>query len=195
MHPRDLFPDWPRPPYEGFTTDDLFRLPGLPAHTQLLDGSFVFAACQSFFHSGTTDLLVGGLRGAAPADLRVLRQMVMLVDARNAPEPDVAVVRRMAACRRDQMSVRARDVLLAVEVVSPESEARDRDTKPHKYAGAGIPYFWRVEMAGVDDRPTVHVFELGKEDRTYHSVAIHHDRLKLTTPFDIDIDLTEIENL
>lgn len=36
----------------------------------------------------------------------------------------------------------AADVLLAVEVVSPDSGARDRETEPHKYAGAGIPSFW-----------------------------------------------------
>ena len=37
-------------------------------------------------------------------------------------------------------------VMLAVEVVSPESEARDRHRhrKPQLYAHAGIPHFWLV---------------------------------------------------
>ncbi|MEV3985498.1 hypothetical protein [Nonomuraea sp. NPDC049758] len=52
----------------------------------------------------------------------------------------------------------AEDVILAVEVVSPVTEVRDRKRKPTLYAEAGIP----------------------------------HDRLKLTVPFDIDIDLTTL---
>ncbi len=45
-------------------------------------------------------------------------------------------------------------------MVSPDSEARDRDTKPHKYAAAGIPHFWLVEMTGSNQRPVVRVYEL-----------------------------------
>ncbi|MBZ4016778.1 hypothetical protein CCS38_13710 [Streptomyces purpurogeneiscleroticus] len=161
----------------------------------MIDGSFVYAARQCVFHGAATDLLVSGQRRTVPGDLRVCRQMIALIDTRNAPEPDITVVRAEATRDRSRAYFHARDAVLAVEVVSPESEARDRDTKPHKYAGAGIPHFWRVEMSGIDDRPTVHVFELSKQDRTYHPVAVHHERLKLTTPFDIDIDLAEIDYL
>lgn len=45
---------------------------------------------------------------------------------------------------RHQTRFEAEDLVLAVEVVSPESESRDRDTKPHKYAQAGIQHFWLV---------------------------------------------------
>ncbi len=186
---------WPVPPQDGYTVDDLLTLPDLPPHTELLDGSLIFVSPQRYFHSIVIDLLVSGLRRTVPPELKVVREMTVAIDKRNGPEPDIAVVRAVAARSRTQTQFQARDVMLAVEVVSPESEARDRDTKPHKYAGAGIPHFWRVEMSGIDDRPTVHVFELNKEDRTYHPVAVHHERLKLTTPFDIDIDLAEIDNL
>ena len=85
--------------------------------------------------------------------------------------------------------------MLAVEVVSPDSEERDRDTKPHKYARAGIPHFWRVEMTGDDDRPVVHVYELDATTMVYAVTGIHHDQLKLSVPFRVDIDLTEIEHM
>lgn len=39
----------------------------------------------------------------------------------------------------DETFLRAEDVILAVEVVSPDSEARDRETKPRKYAAARSP--------------------------------------------------------
>jgi hypothetical protein len=38
--------------------------------------------------------------------------------------------------------------------------ARDRDTKPRKYAAAGIPYFWLVEMAEGNQRPVVRVYAI-----------------------------------
>jgi Uma2 family endonuclease len=49
-------------------------------------------------------------------------------------------------------------VVLAVEVVSPDSENRDRARKPQLYAEAGIPHFWRIgDSSG---RITVYVYGL-----------------------------------
>lgn len=186
---------WPVPPQDGYTVDDLLTLPDLPPHTELIDGSLVFVSPQRFFHSDAIDLLVTGLRHTAPPELKVKREVTVVIDKRNGPEPDVTVARSAAVRNRHQTYFQARDVMLAVEVVSPESEARDCDTKPHKYANAGIPHFWRVEMAGTDEHPVVHVFELDKQARTYVPTGTYHDRLKLSAPFDIDIDLTAIDEL
>lgn len=83
------------------------------------------------------------------------------------------------------------DVLLAVEVVSPDSEARHRDTKPRKYAAAGIPNFWLVEMAGAESHPVVRVYELDPVSGTYVVTGIHHGQLKVSVPFTIDIDVSK----
>ncbi|MEV5598291.1 Uma2 family endonuclease [Streptomyces sp. NPDC052496] len=183
---------WPVPPPDGYTVDDLLTLPDLPPHTELLDGSLVFVSPQRFFHSVVIDALVSGLRRTAPPELTVAREMTVLIDERNGPEPDITVVRAAAVRHSDQTHFQVRDVLLAVEVVSPESEARDRDTKPHKYANAGIPHFWRVEKARRGGYPVVQVFELDRETRTYRSVDTFREQVKLSAPFDVDIDLTEI---
>ena len=82
------------------------------------------------------------------------------------------MLRADAVKSRRQTRFEAADVLLAVEVVSPDSEARDRDTKPHKYAAAGIPHFWLVEMAGETDHPAVQVYERGQA--TGHLLADRH---------------------
>nr|WP_313896902.1 Uma2 family endonuclease [Streptomyces sp. GC420] len=105
--------------------------------------------------------------------------------------------RRAAARRCLRAYFHAADVLLAVEVVSPDSESRDRDTKPHKYAAAGIPNYWRVEMGGENDEPVVYVYELDPVTKAYIFSGMHRTQLKLQVPFDIDIDidLTEIDNL
>ncbi|MFG2170526.1 Uma2 family endonuclease [Streptomyces niveus] len=183
------------PPRGGYTADDLVALDDLPPHTELIDGSLIFPRPQTYFHSVVVDLLVAGLRSTAPAELRVRRQMTVQLDERNGPEPDICVVHAEAVTGRQQTRFQAADVSLAVEVVSPDSEARDRDTKPHKYARAGIKHFWLVEMAGANDHPVVQVYELSEVTRAYTLVGIHHDRLKLSVPFDIDIDLADVDNL
>jgi hypothetical protein len=39
------------------------------------------------------------------------------------------------------------------------------------------------------------VYELDPATRAYAVTGIHHDRLKLAVPFDIDIDLTAVDKL
>jgi len=181
---------WPVPPRDGYTVDDLFTLPDLPPHTELIDGSLVFVSPQRDFHSTMIDLLVTGLRRAVPKELKVRREMTVVLDRRNGPEPDVSVVRAGAVTGPDLTRFEAKDVLLAVEVVSPDSEARDRDAKPRKYATAGIPYFWLVEMADPNQHPVVRAYEIDPVNKTYALTGIHHDHLKLTVPYDIDVDIT-----
>ncbi|MFI6769954.1 Uma2 family endonuclease [Streptomyces sp. NPDC050355] len=186
---------WPVPPPDGYTVDDLFTLPDLPPHTELIDGSLVFVGPQRDFHSVVIDLLVNGLRSTVPPELKVRREMTVVIDKRNGPEPDVSVVRAEAVTGRRQTRYAAADILLAIEVVSPDSEARDRDAKPHKYAAAGIPHFWLVEMAGQDDAPVVQVYERGEATGTYALTGIYHDRVKVSVPYPIDIDLTAVDEL
>ncbi|MFJ4873706.1 Uma2 family endonuclease [Streptomyces sp. NPDC088745] len=181
---------WPVPPQDGYTVDDLFTLPDLPPHTEMIDGSLVFVSPQRDFHSTMIDLLVTGLRSSVPADLKVRREMTVVLDRRNGPEPDVSIVRAEAVTSTEQTRYQAADLLLAVEVVSPDSESRDRDTKPHKYAAAGIPHFWLVEMTGADQHPVVRVYELDPLTKTYALTGIHHDRLKVGVPYGIDVDIS-----
>ncbi|MFK0255897.1 Uma2 family endonuclease [Streptomyces sp. NPDC090445] len=186
---------WPVPPQDGYTVDDLFTLPDLPPHTELIDGSLVFVSPQRNFHTDVIDMLVSGLRQTVPSDLRVKREMTVIIDKRNGPEPDISVVRAEAVTGPDQSSYRAADVLLAVEVVSPDSESRDRDTKPRKYAAAGIPNFWRVERSGTGSRPVVHVYTLDPQTNQYIHAGMHRDTLKVDAPYDMSIDLAVVDHL
>ncbi|NEA49169.1 Uma2 family endonuclease [Streptomyces sp. SID10815] len=180
----------PVPPQGGYTVDDLFAVPGLPPHTELIDGTLISASPQQYFHSIVIDLMVTGLRRTAPERIKVRREMTVVLDRRNGPEPDISVVRAEAVTGRDQTRFAVADVLLAVEVVSPDSEARDHDTKPHKYAAAGIPYFWLVEMSGSDHHPVVRTYELDPLTKAYSLTGTHRDRLKADVPYDIDVDIS-----
>ncbi|WP_425465330.1 Uma2 family endonuclease [Nonomuraea mesophila] len=79
------------------------------------------------------------------------------------------------------------------EVASPESRTRDRQRKPQLYARADIPHFWRIENQS--GKAVVYVYELDPATRSYALTGIHHDRLKLTIPFDLDIDLEAIDRI
>lgn len=184
----------PSPPRGGYTADDLDRIPDLPPHTELIDGGLFFVSPQKDFHTLALDLLVYGLRRTCPADLRVRREMTILIGPRQRPEPDIMVIRADAITSRDLTWYPAEAVVLAIEVVSPDSEERDRHRKPQLYAQAGITHFWRVEDGG-DGKVAVYVFELEPVSKTYAVTGIFHDKIKLTVPFEIDIDLTEIDRL
>ncbi|MEV0594792.1 Uma2 family endonuclease [Nonomuraea cavernae] len=186
-------PDWVFPPPQGFAAEDLDRITQLPAHTELIDGSLVFVSPQASFHTLAVSLFEVELRRMAPADVRVRREMSVILDESQRPEPDISVIRADAEHSREQTFYRAKDVTLVVEVVSPESRTRDRKRKPTLYAEACIPHFWRVENNS--GQPVVYVYELDSVTRTYVPTEIFHDRLKVTVPFDIDIDLTEIDRL
>ncbi|MCX5073949.1 Uma2 family endonuclease [Streptomyces sp. NPDC060334] len=181
---------WPVPPEGGWTADDLDTLPNLPPHTELIDGSLVFVSPQTRFHMRAVNFFDRQLDSLVPEGLEVLREFTIDIDRRNRPEPDVIVCREDVVDDWAQTRLPAETVLLAIEVVSPESVDRDRETKPLKYARAGIPHYWRVENK--DGRAVVYVFEREPAGGGYVATGIFHDRLKVSVPFSIDLDLTAI---
>ncbi|MFJ6636335.1 Uma2 family endonuclease [Streptomyces sp. NPDC091376] len=182
--------EWARPPADGWTADDVDKLPNLPPHTELIDGSLVFTSPQTRFHTRAMRLLENALMDQAPDHLEAIREMTIKLDRRNRPEPDVLVVPVEADTGPGQAWFMPEDVVLAVEVVSADSLERDREVKPRKYAQARVPHFWRVEQS--DGLPVVYVYELDPATVAYVPVDIFHKRLKVDRPFPVEIDLTAI---
>jgi Uma2 family endonuclease len=114
--------------------------------------------------------------------------MTIRMDARNRPEPDLLVT--TAPYVADRTWYAPDDVVLVVEVVSPESAHRDRTVKLRKYAEAGIAHYWCIEDE--DGAPAVHAYELDHPTRSYAPVGIFRHSLQLTAPFPIDLDLDEL---
>lgn len=122
--------------------------------------------------------------------MRAAREMAIRLDDRQVPVPDVIVLPSEAYDRDDMANhFMVEDVVLVVEVVPPGSADRDRDTKPHKYAHAGIEHFWRIEDD--DGRPVVYTYVL-RSAGGYGLTGVHHDRLVSSAPIAIEIDLTKI---
>ncbi|WP_280304615.1 Uma2 family endonuclease [Nocardia neocaledoniensis] len=180
---------WPVPPPGGYFAEDLDHLSDLPPHTQLIDGSLVFVSPQMRFHLLVVTFLHIQLMRQAPEGFDCIREMTVSLAERQRPEPDVMIVDSASVIGLDQTTFRPEDVVLAIEVVSPDSIERDRHRKPQLYAEAWIPHFWRVE--NVDGRAVVYSYELDPATQKYTPVGIHHDRLRAGVPFDIDLDLTK----
>ncbi|MCP2317335.1 Endonuclease, Uma2 family (restriction endonuclease fold) [Nocardia amikacinitolerans] len=185
-------PDWVIPPRGGYTVEAFLNLRGLPKHTELIDAGLVFASPRTKWHSRVVSFLRRELDLQAPRQLRAEREMAVHLAKRQMPEPDVLVVTAEAFEREEPSNYYfAADVILAVEVMSPGTEERDRETKPPKYARAGIPHHWRVER-DENDSATVYAYEIRPATECYVPIGIFHDRLKVSVPFPIDIDLTTI---
>ncbi|GGW16884.1 hypothetical protein GCM10018980_10970 [Streptomyces capoamus] len=189
--PKASASSWPTPPEGGWTADDLDRLPNLPPHTELIDGSLVFVSPQTVFHMRAVDFFNWQLQSLAPEEFEVIREFTIDIDRQNRPEPDVVVVHADVVEDPGQTRFPAESVVLAIEVVSEDSVSRDRETKPLKYARAKIPHYWRVENE--KGRAVVHVFELEPTTGTYTSTGILRERMKVDAPFPMDLDLTQIK--
>ncbi|MFJ9523918.1 Uma2 family endonuclease [Streptomyces cyaneofuscatus] len=183
-------PKWAVPPEGGRTADDLDTLPNLPRHTELINGSLVFACPQTLFHSRAVSFFGECVRAAAPAALVTISRFTIDIDRHNRPEPDVIVLPRSVIRSMDQTRAPGDAVELVIEVAADETLTRDRETKPVKYARATIPHYWRVENH--DGRAVVYVFEREPATGAYTSTGIFHDRMKASVPFPVDLDLTAI---
>ena len=180
-------PEWMRPPREeGWFADDLDHLPEAPRHTELIDGALVFMMSpQRSWHARVVTTLTSTLMQQAPEGFEVEREMTVRLDRRNRPEPDVLITR--STFDPDRTWHAPEDVVLVIEVVSPESAHRDRTVKLRKYAEAGIPHYWCVEDES--SVPVVHVYELDRPTGVYAPAAIVREFLERAVPFEVGIDL------
>lgn len=100
--------------------------------------------------------------------------------------PDVAVYRADAI---DTMPKRPEHILLVAEVVSPGSETTDRLVKPAEYAAAGIPFFWRIELA-TTGTPVVYTYVLDSASKRYRESDMFTGKIQVDAPFPAEIDMT-----
>ncbi|WP_338044458.1 Uma2 family endonuclease [Nocardiopsis potens] len=116
----DPLPDWFFPPPEGWTADDLDRLPpSAPSHIELIDGALIVTAPQRSFHARTLLRLGAALDLQAPEGVGVEPEMTVRLGERQRPEPDLVVFRDTDGGNGDRTYHLPEDVLLVVEVVSP----------------------------------------------------------------------------
>ncbi|HTJ66698.1 MAG TPA: Uma2 family endonuclease [Actinospica sp.] len=177
------YPVLPLTPPGGWTLDNL-PLTDLPNCTELIRGVLVMSP-QTTWHSEAVRALDERLRPLCPPHLSILPGIAIRRSPRTAPEPDIAVF-HAEALDFDKIFYRPDEVVLAAEVMTPESEERDREDKPRIYASMGIPAFWLIEQG--EQRALV-VHEHVLNDGAYRLAKTHVGRLVTDFSFKIDISL------
>ena len=179
------YPLLPLTPPEGWTLDNL-PLADLPKRTELIRGVLVMSP-QTTWHMAAVSALQRFVDEQCPSHCMTQYRMAIRKSSRTAPEPDISIV-HASAFDMDKSFYLPEEVLLAAEVISPESEERDREDKPIIYAVMGIPTYWLIEI-GKDFAPIVHEHQL--IDGNYRLTKTHTGRLTTDIPFPIDIPLVD----
>ena len=167
-----------------WTVDDVYALPDDGMRHELLDGILLVSPPPAVPHQLAARRLAGVLTAAAPADVEVLEGVgVRLPGALLVPDVIVARSAAVYAAPRDLL---ARDVLLAVEIVSPSSRRADRQWKPEIYAEGLIPSYWRVELQEPGG-PLLVIFELTDGHYVETASASGQQVLQAANPFAVAV--------
>jgi Uma2 family endonuclease len=133
---------------------------GPELRTELIDGEIVSMPPIGHPHAGTVNDLSSILKEAVgPAAILAVQNPVWL-DEHSEPLPDIALLRPRSDWYRNAHP-RADDVLLLIEVADT-SLVYDREVKLPRYARAGIPEVWLVDLGGrrlnIHRRPEGHCY-------------------------------------
>lgn len=118
------------------------------SHVEWVDGEVIIMSPSSHQHQDIADFLTALLRHFVEAnELGIVlssRFQMKLPKRPSGREPDVMFV---SNAKRDSLKDAYLDgpADLAVEVISPESEARDRDEKFSEYEQAGVREYWLID--------------------------------------------------
>jgi Uma2 family endonuclease len=112
---------------------------------ELIEGEIVRMSPIGSDHAGAVNRLSFVLIQALGARAVVSPQNPLRLNARNEPQPDIAVLRPRADFYRHATPA-PEDVLLVVEIAS-SSLRYDRTVKARLYAREGVPEMWLLDLA------------------------------------------------
>jgi Uma2 family endonuclease len=167
-----------------FTVDDLLTFPDDGNRYELFNGSLLVSPSPAPVHQYASLRLVRILEDAAPPELQPLQEVNLRVGPRDFLIPDLVVVSAEALDRTELMFA-PDDILLAVEMVSPSTQMRDRHIKRSVYAAAGIPTYWRIELS---EGPFLYVHELAGEEYKPAEKYEAGEIATLLAPFETSFD-------
>ncbi|MFG1701593.1 Uma2 family endonuclease [Nonomuraea sp. M3C6] len=176
---------------EPFTVDDLLEIPDDGYRYELFNGSLVVSPAPTPLHQNAIFRLQMILHQSVPQHLMEFSTVNVRATDKDFYIPDLVVVSK-ASAKSVKLMFSPSHVLLAVEVVSPSTKARDRGLKTEAYAAAGIATYWRVEL---DEGPTLYVYELDGD--AYKAPTAHKagTTVSLSVPFSVSFDPAELVDL
>lgn len=155
---------------------------------EIVDGVLTVSPSPGLRHGVAIDDVQELLRSFAPVEIRVMSAGLGVRFSRSYLVPDLIVVPRTIDRYLDRGYLEPGQILLAVEVVSPTSQTRDRVTKKAQYAGIGIPSYWRVELEPV----TLTAYRLVGAEYDEIGTWGAGETARLTAPFDVAVDIDRI---
>jgi Uma2 family endonuclease len=102
--------------------------------------------------------------------------------------PDISISR----CTDKNARLFARDALMVVEVVTPDSGYTDTLDKLAEYAYEGIPLYLLAFLGGDPYLKMIQEYRLDWPSRTYQLAVTHMDELTLKDPFPVRIVFGEL---
>lgn len=136
-----------------WTVADLAALPDDGLQYELADGVLLVSPAPRPRHQVVLGELHLVLRAACPPDLQVLFAPVDFQPTlRRSLQPDLLVVRRSDVGEKNIVA----PLLLAVEVLSPSTRAKDLLLKRGLYEDSGVASYWTVDP----DEPSVTALQL-----------------------------------
>jgi Uma2 family endonuclease len=103
-------------------------------------------------------------------------------------QPDL-VITRTALVDDGALWFEAKDILLAVEVISPGSKRVDRVLKPVEYAEAGIRHYWVIDL---DPPLSLAAYHLADAFGAYQEAPAVTGEFVTQEPFPLRIDLDRL---
>ena len=170
---------------KDWTAEDLHHLPDFYRY-EIVDGTLQMTPSASVEHNQIAFCLTARFKPQLPDGWSAVigTDVIFTEDGRNLRRPDIVVYRR----EHKHAVLRAEDVGLVIEIVSPGSVTTDRVTKPAVYAAAGIPAYWRVEQEPALSLVEHQLTDMGK----YFEHSPRAGVVKLDKPWPIEIDLDEV---
>jgi Uma2 family endonuclease len=164
-----------------------------PGYSELVEGRLLLSPSPIPDHNYAALKLTGALHAQLPRALRVVPALDvdLQLASPEAPgtvrRPDLVVVADEARLRvrREGGVIRASEVALVVEVVSPGSTRTDHVAKRDEYADAGIPHYWIVDIT----EPVSLLARHPAGEFGYADGGAVTGRFTATEPFAVEIDL------
>jgi Uma2 family endonuclease len=187
----------PAQPQRLLTVADYLALPEeTEVHHELQEGILVMSPRPVPDHQLCLRRTSRSVEDQLPAGLEVLPEvdvdLQLVLDDRPATvrAPDLVVVAGVALerVRREGGLLRAAEVVLAVEIISPGSRRVDTVLKRSEYADAGIPHYWIVDLGEPGDRITLTAHHLAGEFG-YADAGSVAGTFATTEPFPVRVDL------
>jgi Uma2 family endonuclease len=129
------------------TADDFLQLPETNLPTELIDGEIIVAPAPKASHQNTVFSSAKTIEKIAPHGKVYISPIDVYLDERNVVQPDVMWNGTDSQCILIDDSYWRGAPDLVVEVLSPSTALRDKQTKFRLYEKYGVREYWMVEPA------------------------------------------------